>query len=72
MNDKQEKYDELDKKVSTLDALIGEIENEHYIEMLREIKFEAEEEMEGIQEDLRKERDAEEREMNYQYERSVS
>ena len=72
MNDKQEKYDELDNIVSTLDVLIGELEDEHYIEMLREIKFEAEEEMEGIQEDLRKERDAEEREMNYQYERSVS
>ena len=72
MNDKQEKYDELDNIVSTLDVLIGEIENEHYIEMLREIKFEAEEEMEVVEEDLRKERDADEREMNYQYERSVS
>lgn len=72
MNDKQEKYDELDNIVSTLDTLIDEIENEHYIEMLREIKFEAEEELEEVQEDLRQERDAEEKEMNYQYERSVS
>ena len=71
MNDKQEKYDELDNIVSTLDTLIDEIEDEHYIEMLREIKFEAEEEMAEVQEALRQERDAEDYEMNYQYERSA-
>lgn len=71
MNDKQEKYDELDNIISTLDVLIDEIENEHFIEMLREIKFEAEEELEEVQEDLRQEIDEEEKEMDYQFERSV-
>ena len=71
MNDNQERYDELDNIISSLDVLIDEIGDEHYIEMFREIKFEAQEELETVQEALRKEYDEEEREMNYQYERMV-
>ena len=71
MNDTQEKYDELDNIVSTLDVLIDEVTDEYFKESLRGLKFEAEEQMEELEEDLRKERDAEEYEMNYQYERSV-
>jgi hypothetical protein len=67
----QEKYDELENIVSTLDVLIDEITDEYFKGSLRNLKYEAEEQMEEIEEDLRKEQYSEEYEMNYQYERSV-
>ena len=39
--DLQERFDELDNIVRTLDSLINDIKDKEYIDMLNEIKFEA-------------------------------
>lgn len=63
--------DELDNIVTTLDSLIDEVNDEYFKGALQDLKEEAENEIEVAQKQLREERDAEESEMNYQYERSV-
>ena len=65
----QERYDELDNIVSSIDMLVDDIKDKYYIDVLNEIKFEAQNELEEIEEELQKEQEAEEREMNYQFER---
>lgn len=71
MNDTQEKYDELENIISSLDILIDEITDEYFKGSLRDLKYEAEEEMEKLEEILREEQYANEYEMDYQFERSV-
>ena len=44
---------------------------EYFKGSLRDLKYEAEEQAEALEEDLRKEQESENYEMNYQYERSV-
>ena len=68
--DLQDKYDELENIISTLDCLINSITDKDYIDELRETKYRAEEEMKEIEPELQAIYDAEERKMNYQYERS--
>ena len=68
--DLQDRYDELDNIITTLDSLIDEITDRDYIDQLREIKWQAENELEEVSKDLREEYDREEQEMEYQYERS--
>ena len=65
--DLQERYDELDNIVSTLDSLINEINDESYIEDLQYIKYQAENERDEIETNLQKEQDKEDKEMNRQY-----
>ena len=66
----QERYDELDNIVRSIDMIVDEITDKYYIDMLNEIKFEAQNELEEIQEKLQEEYEKEEREMNQQFERS--
>ena len=68
--DLQERYDELDNIVSSIDILVDDISDKEYIDMLNEIKFNAQNEKEEIEEKLQKEYEKEERQMNYEYERS--
>lgn len=68
--DHQERYDELDSMVRSIDVLIDDITDKYYIDMLNEIKFEAQNELEELQEKLQQEYEKEEREMNGQFERS--
>lgn len=68
--DNQERYDELDNIVRSIDVIVDEITDKYYIDMLNEIKFEAQNELKEIQEKLEEEYEKEEREMNQQYERS--
>ena len=68
--DLQDRYDELDNIITSLDSLIDEITDRDYIDQLREIKWQAENELEEVSKGLREEYDREEREMEYQYERS--
>ena len=70
IDEKQNKYDELDNIVRTLDVLIDETADKYYIDILNDIKFEAQNELEEVQEELSELYEAEEREMNYQFERS--
>ena len=68
--DAQERYDELENIESTLRVLIDEITDEDYKDQLQLIMYDAQNEKEEVEEQLRVEYDAEEREMNRQYERS--
>lgn len=68
--DYQERYDELDNIVSSINILVDEISDKIYIDMLNEIKFEAQNELEEIEERLQEENEKEERERNYDFERS--
>ena len=71
--DLQERYDELDEIISSIDLLVDSITDKDYIDDLNEIKFSAQNELEEIEEELQKELEkeleAEKREMNYQFER---
>lgn len=72
MNSTQDRYDELDNIVRTLQVLIDEISDEDYKTELRETLYRAEEELEDIGEILRNEQYAEYEQANLDYERSVS
>jgi len=67
----QDRYDELDNLISSLNSLIDELTDKNYIEQLELIKFEAQNELEEVSEQLSAEQEREYAEMNYQYERSV-
>lgn len=63
----QQKYDELDDIIDTLDRLIDRIEDRNYIEQLEETKYEAQEEFADVAERLQEERDIEERQQEKEY-----
>ena len=65
-----EEYDELDNIVNTLDTLIGETSDQYYIDVLEEIRMEAFSQREEKQKEIEKLEEKENREMNYQFERS--
>ena len=67
----QEKYDELDNIISTIDVLIDEISDKYYIDCLNEIKFEAQNELTEVEEQLKEEQEREYIQMESEYERSV-
>lgn len=67
----QDRYDELDNLISSLDSLIDELTDKNYAEQLEFIKFEAQNEFEEVSEQLSTEQEREYAEINYQYERSV-
>jgi hypothetical protein len=69
--DLQDRYDELDNLISSLDSLMDELTDKNYIEQLELIKFEAQNEFEEVSKQLSAEQEKEYAEMNYQYERSV-
>ena len=66
--DLRDTYDQLDNIVRSLDVLVSEITDKYYIDILNDIKFEAQDDMEKIEPDLLKEQLMAETEMNYQYE----
>ena len=69
--DYQDRFDELDNIISSIDILIDEISDRDYIERLNEIKFEAENELEEVSEKLEEEQKREKRQLEYEYESSV-
>ena len=69
--DLQDRYDELDNIVRTLDNLIDDITDKDYILQLEETKYQAQEELDEVSEKLQEQQDREERELENQYERSV-
>lgn len=69
--DYQDRYDELDNIINSIDILIDEISDKDYIDRLNEIKFDAENELEEVAEKLEEEQKREERQQEYEYERSV-
>lgn len=69
--DTQDRYDELDNIVRTLDILVDDINDKYYIDLINDIKFEAENELQEVSEKLEEEQRREERQLEYEYERSV-
>lgn len=69
--DYQDRYDELDNIVRTLDILVDDINDKYYIDLINDIKYEAENELEEVAEKLEEEIKREEMQMNYEYERNV-
>lgn len=69
--DYQDRYDELDNIIRTLDILVDDTNDKYYIDLINDIKFEAENELEEVAEKLEEERDREEMQQEYEYERSV-
>lgn len=67
----QDRYDELDNLISSLNSLMDELIDKNYIEQLELIKYEAQNEFEDVSEQLSAEQEREYAEINYQYERSV-
>ena len=70
--DLQERFDELDNIVSTLRVLRDEITDKDYIEQLDLIKQQALNEMEDVSNQLEKEYEKEQREMDRQYFNSIN
>lgn len=66
----QDRYDELDNLISSLNSLMDDLTDKNYIEQLELIKFEAQNEFEEVSKQLSAEQEKEYMEMNYQYERS--
>lgn len=66
----QDRYDELDTIIRELDYLIDEINDKYYIDIFNDTKFEAQNELEEVREKLIEQYDEEEKELNYEYERS--
>lgn len=69
--DLQERYDELDEIIDTLDTLINNISDEDYKLELRETMYRAMNEKDEIEPRLMEERDAEERQQEREYWRMV-
>ena len=67
INDIQDRFDELDNIVRTLDILVDDINDKYYIDLINDIKFEAENELEEVAEKLEEEQRREERQQEKDY-----
>ena len=67
INDIQDRFDELDNIVRTLDILVDDINDKYYIDLINDIKFEAENELEEVAEKLQEEQRREERQQEKDY-----
>ncbi len=65
--DIQDKYDELDNIVSTLDRLIDDIKDKGYIAELQEIKWSAQNELEEVEKQLEQENNEELKDRQREY-----
>lgn len=69
--DTQDKYDELDNIIRTLDMLVEDLNDKYYIDWINDIKFEAENELAEVSEKLEQEQRREKMQQEYLYESSV-
>lgn len=65
--DYQNRYDELDNIVRTLDILADDINDKYYIDLINDIKFEAENELQEVAEKLEEEQRREEMQQERDY-----
>lgn len=68
--DLNDKYEELSELVAGIEDLVNKIEDVTYIEQLNGIKGEVQAELDKVSEQLEKQQEAEDREMNIEFERS--
>ena len=71
MRDLQDRYDELDDIVRTIDELIDRISDKNYIDQLKETMYQAMNEKEDIEPRLQEQYANEEEELQIEYMRSV-
>lgn len=71
MQDLQDRYDELDDIVRTIDELIDRISDKNYIDQLKETMYQAMNEKEDIEPRLQEQYANEEEEFRIEYMRSV-
>lgn len=65
-----DKYEELSELVAGIEDLVNKIEDVTYIEQLNGIKGEVQAELDKVSEQLEEQQEAEDREMNIEFERS--
>lgn len=65
----QDRYDELENIDNTLGMLVDEITDKYYIDMLNELRFEAQDELKEVSEKLYEEEKAEQEELENEYNR---
>lgn len=65
--DLQDKYDELDNLISTLNVLIDDLTDRNYIDQLELIKFEAQNEFDEVAEQLKEQQKQENKELEREY-----
>lgn len=63
----QDRYDELDNIISTIRNLKEDLTDRDYIEQLELIQFQAQNELDEVEEDLRKQQEAELKEQEREY-----
>ena len=68
--DLNDKYEELSELVAGIEDLVNKIEDVTYIEQLNGIKEEVQAELDKVSEQLEEQQEAEDREMNIEFERS--
>lgn len=68
--DLNDKYEELSELVAGIEDLVNKIEDVTYIEQLNGIKGEVEAELDKVSKQLEEQQEAEDREMNIEFERS--
>ncbi len=68
--DLNDKYEELSELVAGIEDLVNKIEDVTYIEQLNGIKGEVQTELDKVSEQLEEQQEAEDREMNIEFERS--
>ena len=65
----QDRYDELENIDNTLVMLVDEITDKNYIDMLNQLRFEAQDELKEVSERLYKEENSEQRELENEFNR---
>lgn len=65
--DYQDRYDELDNIISSIDILVDEISEKDYIDRLNEIKFDAQDEKEKVEKRLEEEKEEEGKRQEKEY-----
>lgn len=68
--DLNDKYEELSELVAGIEDLVNKIEDVTYIEQLNGIKGKVQAELDKVSEQLEEQQEAEDREMNIEFERS--
>ena len=68
--DLNDKYEELSELVAEIEDIVNKIEDVTYIEQLNGIKGEVQAELDKVSEQLEEQQEAEDREMNIEFERS--
>lgn len=65
----QDRYDELDNIVRTLDSLANEITDKYFLDVINQIKYEAQDELDEVEDKLYEEEQENEKELENEFNR---